>query len=249
MKVTYIREMDALDTMNGNEDIEWCSCWQADDYSENYMVLTEGKVNGVRIDGKDMDDKDFSALEKLAATVNPDYDPEIDAEEQAVSRMHRCGCLSCPWSDVCDAMHDESLGSIYKITDDDDEYFVLETDDDRREGRELNELRRIDDSDVASPLIPDDSDEPTYESLTFMERHFQNDFAKIPRVDMFSVDMRDGEGEQTIYWDKRDELIHSDRRGDPVLPDAQKTLYEAKDAAYEHYLHCAPAGSVRWILK
>lgn len=164
MKITYIRPLYPIDKMEGREDIDWCRCYQADDYSENYMVITEGKINGIRINGEDSNNEN---VEKLAETINPDYDPEIDGEEQARSCMHRCGCLSCPWAKACGAMNDDEIGEIYKVIDDDgDVSYYVENED--------FEIKEITPSDVFYPLENNDSPLPFEVDMAsaFAERHF-----------------------------------------------------------------------------
>lgn len=164
MTITYIRDMYPIDKMEGEEDIGWCSCYQADDYSENYMVITVGAVQSIRTNGEDDQTCD---VDRLAEIVNPGYDRELyDAKEAAKDAMHKCGCRNCPWVSVCGAMNDDSIGEIYKVVNDDgDAIYYVENDD--------GEIETVSADDMYYPLN-DNTDPLEWEierAKSFAERH------------------------------------------------------------------------------
>lgn len=234
MKVTHIRHLVGLDNMSGREDIDWCQCYESNDYHNYYCINHESRYEAVRIGDKDIEGE--NALVQLAKAMKPDFDEAEDDPHDVIDSsmyMHRCGCLGCPWSDDCDAVQ-EPIGEIYKVIDDDgDETYVAETEDDLKNETPFDDLRSITASDIAAPLTDDDSDEPSFKALDFMDRHFHEEFEKIGKIPLFEIDVGDGNGMNRIYWDTKTCLLSADFASPLVDDKPHESIYLAKNAVHD----------------
>ena len=88
----------------GDSDLDWCRCYATEDETV-YYVVCEGEIVSAQMDGKDIDVKDKDQFANLARRVNP-YADDYSDFRRAISDVDsvRCGCSSCPWNSVCEAM-------------------------------------------------------------------------------------------------------------------------------------------------
>lgn len=86
------------------ENLGWCKPYISED-GKNAITVNEGAVNGMMIDGADMD-LDFD-IAKFARAVNPDYDDYDGWDDLHIALdgdVHEQSCARCPWFDICEAM-------------------------------------------------------------------------------------------------------------------------------------------------
>lgn len=129
----------------GADDLDWCRCYATRDGSA-YYVMNEGRIISAQVDGQDISVKDENQLWDFARKVNPEaenYSEAWDAINEA--NMERCGCGSCPWNDICEAMDEV-------IEDDEDEE---ETDDN---GFDRDDMENMVDDFLADRGNDDDDD-------------------------------------------------------------------------------------------
>lgn len=79
------------------------------------VALNHGEVVGLRLDGVDVD-IGAAAIKRAAMAENALYEEYsgwddthilLDSQDEHGSTMEECGCRSCPWFDICDAMDGE----------------------------------------------------------------------------------------------------------------------------------------------
>lgn len=94
---------------HSDDNLSWCKPYVTPDM-QYAIAVNEGKIVGMRYDGSDVDPDQYDSLiYTLARTVNPDYDYYRDWEPLhiALDTMRECGCIDCPWFDLCEAMAEE----------------------------------------------------------------------------------------------------------------------------------------------
>ena len=103
------------DIMEYGDNLDWCRPY-VDESEKYYLVMTEGRVNGMYGPGiKDCADcetgeEEDENLKKLAQSVNKDYDLYSGWGDAhiAMEAMTETGCTSCPFFGICEAMDEES---------------------------------------------------------------------------------------------------------------------------------------------
>ena len=99
------------EAMEEGEDMGWCRCFHgtAPDGSDCYAAIHEGKVAAIQTGSETIDYvTDPADVKRFASTVCPNYsDYQGYTDEYIIATtLNRCGCRSCPWRDMCDAMDD-----------------------------------------------------------------------------------------------------------------------------------------------
>lgn len=101
------RAIKLYETMETGENLSWCRPYISRDGS-CAMVINEGKIINIMINGKDFVNPSREQLAALAARLNPDdADPDADGEELIeilLDDMREVGCADCPYRDECEAM-------------------------------------------------------------------------------------------------------------------------------------------------
>lgn len=94
------------------ESLGWCKPYVSED-GQYALAINEGEVAGMILNGEDikadkLDKADL--LERFARVVNPDYDDYSGWDDLHIAlegKVRECGCASCPWFGICDAMDGE----------------------------------------------------------------------------------------------------------------------------------------------
>lgn len=101
------RAIKLYETMETGENLSWCRPYISRD-GTCAMVINEGKIINIMINGKDFVNPSREQLAALAARLNPDdADPDADGEELIeilLDDMREVGCADCPYCDECEAM-------------------------------------------------------------------------------------------------------------------------------------------------
>ncbi len=101
------QKIKLYETMETGENLSWCRPYISCDGS-CAMVINEGKIINIMINGKDFVNPSREQLAALAARLNPDdADPDADGEELIeilLDDMREVGCADCPYRDECECM-------------------------------------------------------------------------------------------------------------------------------------------------
>ena len=101
------QKIKLYETMETGENLSWCRPYISRDGS-CAMVINEGEIINIMIDGKDFVNPSREQLAALAARLNPDdADPDADDNELVeilLDSMREVGCADCPYCDECEAM-------------------------------------------------------------------------------------------------------------------------------------------------
>lgn len=87
-----------------DENMSWCRPYTNGDIS---VVICEGKVNGIVIDGRDLPENPDDRLSLVARLLTGDdyncYEGYTDAEIVLANLPRETGCSDCPYFDFCAA--------------------------------------------------------------------------------------------------------------------------------------------------
>lgn len=98
-----------------DENLGWCRPY-CDDAMENYIIMCDGDVNGVHLNGLGDDVYDHDGIMSIIssyAKTRPDYHLRHDEWgmtdlEIALGTMRDVGCALCPFNDICAVMDEDT---------------------------------------------------------------------------------------------------------------------------------------------
>lgn len=106
--------MKARDIIIGSENLGWCRPFISDRVK---FTLAEGYISCLMIDGNTYtapyghNSVNNDILKKAAKITVEDYDLFNGWTDEDLllteSICKECGCINCPWYDICDAMDEE----------------------------------------------------------------------------------------------------------------------------------------------
>ena len=103
------QKIKLYETMETGENLSWCRPYISRDGS-CAMVINEGEIINIMINGKDFPNPSREQLAALDALLNPDdADPDADGEELIeilLDDMREVGCADCPYRDECECMEE-----------------------------------------------------------------------------------------------------------------------------------------------
>lgn len=96
---------------DNGENMGRCKPYVSED-GKNTIAVNGGEVVGMILNGEDIQPDKLDStdlLRQFAKAVNPDYSEYRgwDDLHVALEGVRECGCASCPWFDICDAMDGE----------------------------------------------------------------------------------------------------------------------------------------------
>ena len=93
--------------IENGQNVSWCKPLKHRT-EDIFLILTEGEISGIRINGKD-ENVTPEIITELAKKLNEsydDYDGWSDTHILLAADFEELGCSKCPYFDICEAMND-----------------------------------------------------------------------------------------------------------------------------------------------